>query len=425
MSSASGDLPGSVPSTPQPDAAVAAGSGGLGAGAATAACGAGAGLLDSLCSEGIDALGAQLAVSVDGCVPVCATVGLQVGERPLRDRYLFNVWCATKPVSAVVLLRLLEDEGLSLDLPLSAAGDQFSGPLTITFGRLLNHSCGLRHPDMVTAKLMPWTEAVAKARSLRSEAPLEVFSEFSSAVIIADLVDALSGSTERTAEQQMLDGNDLADDIVYRVSDEALREPLEHLGFYLLGLPALARPLYSDAMPAMSQCNRRELGAFANARGLCGFYRVVGQALRGESAPGFPSGGFLTDALANHRRARGFDETLQKDCSFAAGFMVGLSDHGYGEMPGPDAAGHSGLMGSPFGWYDPQRRLAASVILNGMAGGVQDSDYWRPRIVDTISRAVDDHMSLPDPAPAPQLQSRSKHRRRSRRHARDSDADAM
>ena len=247
---------------------------------------------------------------------------------------------------------------------------------------------------------MKWTEAVAAARAQRIQVPFEAFSEFSSAVIIADLVDTLSGATGRSIEQQLLDDNDLEDDIVYGVSDEALDEPLEHIGFYLLGLPTLARPLYCDALPIMSQRNRRVLGAFANARGLCGFYRLVGQALRGECPPGFPSREFLLDALLNYRRARDFDETLQKDCSFAAGFMVGLSDHGYGVTVGPEAVGHSGLMGSPFGWYDPQRRLAASAILNGMASGVQDSDYWRPRIVDTINRAIDNHLSSMDPAPA-------------------------
>lgn len=422
MTALSSDRPRSVSSAAHLEAVVVDSHRKLGAEAADAACRAGAAMLNSLCSEGVDALGAQVAVSVDGCAPVCTTVGLQVGERPLRDRHLFNVWCASKPVTAVVLLRLLEDEGLSLDLPLSVAGEQFGGPQFITFARLLNHSCGLRHPDMVEANLMKWTDALAAARALRTEMPFEAFSEFSSMVIAADLVDSLSGPTGPSAEQRLLDDNGLADDIVYRVSDEALSEPLEHLGFYLLGLPAMARPLYSDALPAMSQRNRRVLGAFANARGLCGFYRLVGQALHGKSPPSFPSSRHLHDALTNHRRAHGFDETLQKDCSFAAGFMVDLSDHGYGATIGPEAVGHSGLMGSPFGWYDPQRRLAASAILNGMAGGVQDSDFWRPRIVDTINRAIDEHAtdehaSSRDPAPVPEPERRSRSRWRSRRRA--------
>ena len=422
MTGTCGNAPGSVSGASLHDAVV--GSRESGAHAAAAACEAGAGLLESLCVEGIDALGAQLAVSVDGCVPVCATVGLQVGNRPLRDRHLFNVWCASKPVSAVVMLRLLEGAGLSLDLPLNAAGEQFDGPPMVTLGRLLNHSCGLRHPNMAEANLMKWTEAVAAARALRTEVLFDVFSEFSSAVIVADLIDVLSGATARSAEQQLLDDNSLADDIVYGVSEKALNEPLEHIGFYLLGLPTMARPLYCDALPTMSQRNRRVLGAFANARGLCGFYRLVGQALRGKSPTGFPSSEYLQDALTTHRRARAFDETLQKDCSFAAGFMVDLSDHGYGTTIGPEAVGHTGLMGSPFGWYDPQRRLAASAILNGMASGVQDSDYWRPRIVDTINRAIDDHTPsnhaidngvVPhEPAPAQQPEGRIKSRWRKR-----------
>ncbi len=423
MTGSCGNAPGSVSDAPQRDAVAASLE--PGADAAAAACGAGAKWLESLCAEGLDALGAQLAVSVDGCAPVCATVGLQVGERPLRDRHLFNVWCASKPFSAIVLLRLLEDADLSLDLPLSAAGEQLSGPQSITLGRLLNHSCGLRHPNMVEANLMKWTEAVTAARAQHTDVPFEAFSEFSSAVIVADLVDSLSSAAEPSAEQQLLDDNGLDDDIVYGISDEALTEPLEHIGFYLLGLPTQARPLYCDALPIMSKRNRRVLGAFANARGLCGFYRLVGQALRGESPTGLPSSEYLHDALTSHRRTRAFDETLQKDCAFAAGFMIGLSDHGYGATVGPEAVGHTGLMGSPFGWYDPHRRLAASAILNGMARGAQDSDYWRPRIVDTINHAIDDYTSSSraidesasshDPAPAPQTEDHIRRRWRIRR----------
>ena len=400
MTGSCGDAPASVSGESQRAAVISGAE--PGADAAAAACAAGAGFLESLCAEGLDALGAQLAVSVDGCDPVCATVGLQLGKRPLRERHLFNVWCASKPVSAVALLRLLEDAGLSLDLPLSAAGEQFAGSPILTFGRLLNHSCGLRHPDMVEANLMKWTEAVTAARSQRTTIPFTAFSEFSSAIIVTDLIDALSDDTAPHAEQQLVDANGLDADIAYGVSDEALSEPLEHLGFYLLDLPAQARPLYCDALPIMSQRHRRILGAFANARGLCGFYRLVGQALRGERPPGFPTSAFLRDALARHRRALDFDETLQKDCSFAAGFMVGLSDHGYGATVGPEAIGHSGLVGSPFGWYDPQRRLAASAILNGMATGVQDSNYWRSRIVDTINRTIDHRTLSNDPvSPTP------------------------
>ena len=412
MTGSCGDAPYSATGPSPRDAVVSSAQ--PGADAAAAACSAGAELLESLCVEGFDALGAQLAVSVDGCDPVCATVGVQLGERPLRERHLFNVWCASKPVSAVVLLRLLEDAGLSLDLPLSAAGEQFRGPLHVTFGRLLNHSCGLRHPDMVEANLMKWADAVGAARAQHTEVPLEAFSEFSSTVIVTDLIDVLSDTTTPSAEQRLLNDNGLADDIVYGISEEALSEPLEHIGFYLLGLPAQARPLYCDALPILSRRNRRTLGAFANARGLCGFYRLVGQALRGESPRGFPSGRFLREALNGHRRARSFDETLQKDCAFAAGFMVGLSDHGYGATIGPEAIGHSGLMGSPFGWYDPQRRLAASAILNGMASGVEDCDYWRPRVVDTINRALDDHISPHDPAPESQPRTKSRWSRRRR-----------
>ena len=335
------------------------------------------------------ATGAQLAVSTDGGAPHCTAVGAQVGERPLLDRHLFNVWCASKPITAVMLMGLVEDAGRSLGDPISASGDDPSPALRLTLGSLLNHTSGMRHPDMVTANLMPWNEAVVAARRSGPVPPFEAFSEFSAGVITADLIEALSGTDMTTAAGRFLAVNGLDGDITFRVPDSAIERPLDHLGFYVVDPRGLARPLYCDASAALAVSNRHVFGAYANAAGLCGFYRRVGLVLAGESQPGFPSPEFFTDAISRHGRGRVWDETLKKECDFAAGFMTSLRDHGYGAAVSPEAVGHTGLMGSPFGFYDPRRGLAAGAILNGMSTNSQDSDYWRSQLVDTLTRAAD------------------------------------
>ncbi len=356
---------------------------------AGAAAIAGADMLADMCIERMFATGAQLAVSVDGSATVCATVGSQVGDRPLQDAHLFNVWCASKPVSALILMQALEDAGLSLTTSTANIYTASASMVGVPVGSVLNHSCGLRHPDLVTANLMPFEDVLSQARSAQAEPDVPAFSEFCASVITADLIKALSGRNIEHAIGDFLNTHELASDFTFDVSDEALEHPLDHFGFYITGLPVLARPLYSDAVAGIAQHNRHIMGAYANAKGLCEFYRLVGIVLRGTPLAGFPTPLYLNEALQFHRRARSYDKTLAKTCSFAPGFMTDLADHGYGPEISPDAIGHTGLVGSPFGCYDPHRKLAVAAVVNGMTADPRDGDGWRSNLITTICQTID------------------------------------
>ena len=355
---------------------------------ATAAVQAGLQLLSDICADRRYATGAQLAVSVDGGVTACATVGLQVGDRPLKHDHLFNVWCASKPIPAIVLMGLLENAGLPLATPVSEIDVRHGNAIEASVGSLLNHSCGLRHPDLVTTNLMSFDDALSRARNIQDTAA-PAFSEFAAGVIVVDLIEALAQRPALSVIGDLLETHKLNADITFRVGDELLERPLKHFGFYITGLPVLARPLYSDALAGMAQHNREVMGAYLNARGLAEFYRLTGMVLNGVRLAGFPTAEYLNDAVDNHRRARGHDRTLRKCCSFAAGFMTELADHGYGSTISPRAIGHTGLVGSPFGAYDPDRRLAFAAILNGMTAAPEDCDHWRSDLIDAICEAVD------------------------------------
>ena len=364
---------------------------------AGAAAKAGADMLTDMCTERVYATGAQLDVSVDGSVTVCAAVGSQVGDRPLQDDHLFNVWCASKPVPALILMELLGEAGLSLTTPTAEIDTGSASVAGAPVGSVLNHSCGLRRPDLVTANMMPYEDALSQARRLHAEPTVPAFSEFTAGVVIADLIKSLSGRDIENAVDGFLNSHELAGDFTFGVSEEALERPLDHLGFYITGLPTLARPLYSDAVAGIAQHNRHIMGAYANARGLCEFYRLVGLVLQGTPLAGFPTPSFLKTAIDSHRRARDYDKTLNKMCSFAAGFMTELADHGYGPAVSPEAIGHTGLVGSPFGCYDPHRKLAVAAVVNGMTADPQDADRWRSDLITTICQTIDDTADPADP----------------------------
>ncbi len=343
--------------------------------------------LTQICSEGVFASGAQLAVSVDGEAPSIATVGTQLGEIPLRDEHLFNVWCASKPVPAVVLMTLLEQHGVSLDDRLAEIAERFPADCDLTIGQVLCHNAGLNTPHVVSANLMPYERAAEISRELRSSQPMATFSEFAASVVVSDLIEALSGRQAQDTLAEFLHNSDLARDVTFCVAEDLLDDPFEKFGFFLLGQPQRCVPMLHDALPAVAQLRRDVLGAYANARGLCSFYRLVGKVLHGEAVKGFPSPDYFAQALT-HRRGSVLDAELQKSCDFAAGFMVDLSDHGYGAGVSPAAVGHTGMMGSPFGWYDPATRVAAAVIVNGFSLSVDDYDGWRPQLIAAIGEAA-------------------------------------
>ncbi len=68
--------------------------------------------------------------------------------------------------------------------------------------------------------------------------------------------------------------------------------------------------------------------------------------------------------------------------------MINLSEHGYGDRISRDAIGHSGILGSPFAFFDPECGLAAAVILNGVSTSQADVDYIRPALVSTLVEAT-------------------------------------
>lgn len=73
-------------------------------------------------------------------------------------------------------------------------------PVGAPVGSLLNHSCGLRNPDLVTANLMPYEDALAQARIQQAATGVPAFSEFTAGVIVADLITTICQTIDDTAD---------------------------------------------------------------------------------------------------------------------------------------------------------------------------------------------------------------------------------
>lgn len=342
--------------------------------------------LENLCEEMIFATGAQLAVSVGGRPPDVVATGEQLSGRPMTDQLVFNVWCASKPVVALAALGLFEADGIDLDQQLSSiAPDTFPDHPGLTLRRVLNHTAGLNDPTMVQAYLMGNAQAAAVAREYNVSDDKNVsYSEYGAAVALVDLIERLSGESAEVYLNEFVAANGLEEMIRFRLDDGAVADPLDHIGFYVVGLPHRRIPLFHDALPVIAQSYRPMVGAYASATGLCEFYRLVRRILvdDDQGAPMCPSQAYFAAAVRDGRRVGStYDQLMFKECDFTAGFMTDLATHGYGDRVSPMAIGHTGMLGSPFGFYDPDADVCGGVILNGLSTSQEDTVFWRPHVV--------------------------------------------
>ena len=227
---------------------------------------------------------------------------------------------------------------------------------------------------------MPHDEA--RERALACTATGETaYSDYVATVLLVDMVEHLRGTSAASALDDLVRDNRI-DSIRYEFDTNELADPLATFGFYGRRTGGRTIPLYHDATANIANANRAIFGAYATTKGLCTFYRRVGGLLRGDPKPHFPSPEFLTSSLReNHRR--GYDTYFNKDCEFSCGFMRCLDDHGLSGLS-PSTIGHTGVMGAPFGFYDPDQDLAVSVILNGLPSSESELQSWK----DVISEAL-------------------------------------
>lgn len=341
-------------------------------------------LLDELCAEGLYARGIQASVAVgqEGVVTSLA-VGENVPGHPLTSDHLFNVWCASRPILVCTFLREAELAGIVPDQPVGSVVREVGPELAaVSWCSALCHRAGLTSPSLLEASLMPTSVAIRMALEARPTGH-PGYSDFVLNVLLVKAIEALTGYSADVAIARHLEGLALTDLIKCGLDSDDLSDPLSHIGFYTYGLPGQPVPLYHDAIESVA-CRHRDLfGLYASAEGLARWYWSLGSAILGRDMPAMPSRSEL-DRWLSCRRGDQFDYVLQRECDFACGLMVNLHGHAFGDDVGSSSVGHSGVMGSPFGFFDPDRNLAAAVIVNGLQPGQTDLDYLRPLLVKGV-----------------------------------------
>jgi CubicO group peptidase (beta-lactamase class C family) len=330
--------------------------------------------------EGMDAglhIGAQVYVSLCG-----ETVGdLAVGEArpglPMSPGTLMAWFSAVKPVTAVAVAQLWEQDRLSLDDPVSAYLPAFgcNGKEAITVRHLLTHTGGFRTADYDMTD-PGWEQTIARI----CEAPLEPgwvpgeragYHIETSWYILGALVQHIDG---RPFGQYVRE----AVFVPLGMPDSWLGLPEDMAGGYAGRIGQLQatdgpepQPYFLDCAARRRRCSPGS-GGYGPIHDLGRFYEGMLGTTPGEK-PQILTRETIEAITARHRQGMR-DETFGYVYDWGLGFMVdsrmharGKRAYDFGAHASPRTFGHGGFQ-CAMGFGDPEHGLAVAWVLNGLPG---------------------------------------------------------
>ncbi len=336
-------------------------------------------LLNQQIQEGLQP-GAQLCVAVDGKIVVDFAVGEAVvdsGVRLTRDSVM-PLFSSAKPITAVALGVLVDSGRLDFDDPIATHIPEFAahGKSAITIKHVMNHTSGLA-ADVLANVETTRAAVIARlsaSRTIEGWIPGERSAYIPTAGwhLLGEVIERASGSSFEAFVQDFVLSPLKMCDTFPRLDPELA----ERLGGRL-GLMHDSRhlPMTVSAYYAPEQLGRyvRPGSSFhGTARDMVRVYSMLWNNGVSNDGEQIISGEAVT-ALTARPHDGMKDETLGVVMDRGLGFFIDSQRHsaavpyGYGTSASPLTFGHGGKESS-VGFADPERRLAVSLIFNGMPG---------------------------------------------------------
>lgn len=323
-------------------------------------------------------MGGQLRLELGGEVVADAAFGDARPGEPMRREHRMLWMSSTKPVAAIAVAKLWEQDRLGLDdrvaihIPEFAAG----GKERVTIRHLLTHTGGLRMLDTGWPAL-GWDGIVAKVCAQRLE-PNWVpgrkagYHLASSWFILGELVRRIDGRPfERYVREELF--------LPIDAGDCWVGMPEEELATH----PGLVAPMYDvstagdgDLRPN-SATNGARLTVPSPGGNGCGPIGQLARIYRMLAAGGAIDGRRIlrpqtVEALVARHRVGMLDATFRTKLDWGLGFIVNSAHYGdpaipygYGPHAGPRTWGHSGARSST-AFHDPDAGLTVALAVNGM-----------------------------------------------------------
>ena len=317
---------------------------------------------------------------------------------------VFNIFSATKPVTAMLALRLVERGELSLDDRVADFIDGFErhGKQGVRIRHLLNHRAGLwRTPaHCANVQILPhWNKIVEEMRDLKPESPPGkelAYHALTAGFILAEVIQQVTGKSLRTSlhteirkplgfnsctfgvEERSL--SDVAVDSVTgpRTPHAISRILTESLG---VDLPGLAR-VSNDPRYRTSVVPSGNLMSTPNEA--CRFFECLRRGGELDGTRVFrPDTVRLATRAQNHRE---LDRVIRFPMRYGLGFMLGDEPFSLYGHETPHAFGHLGFSQILL-WCDPERELSVAFINTGKPLFTLEFVVWRD-ILNTIAAEI-------------------------------------
>jgi CubicO group peptidase (beta-lactamase class C family) len=318
-------------------------------------------------------LGGQIHLEHGGETVADAAFGEARPGEPMRREHRMLWMSSTKPVAAIAVAKLWEDERLELDDPVAHHIPEFAagGKERVTIRHLLTHTGGVRMLDTGWPAL-GWDGVVAKVCAQRLEPRWEPgrkagYHLASSWFVLGEIVRRLDGRPfERWVREELFEPLGAADCWIGMPEAQAMDAriaPMFDSGAAGLTENGATRPdRLTVCSPGGNGCG--PIGQLALV------YRML--ARRGELGGRRFLRPQTIEALVARHRVGMVDATFRTKLDWGLGFIVNSAHYGeaavpygYGPHAGPRTWGHSGARSST-AFHDPDAGLTVALAVNGM-----------------------------------------------------------
>ncbi|MYA44177.1 MAG: beta-lactamase family protein [Gemmatimonadetes bacterium] len=347
------------------------------------------GALERVLRRRLHAVGGQAAVFVDGELVAAVAAGVTGSGTPMQSDHLHHVFCLLKPLPFLALAAVVEQAGFGPDDPLEDIVDLSEWvPSGLTVRSLGSHADGLSDPSG-----WQWFMTRPADRSdLLAKMKLEgepAYSDLVGPLVADEAIQRITGvNAAAHVTETLLKPLGLDDHIFFTGETSALgagRLQCVVKGLPLRAIPMISTHLTSSVDPDLTSF---AVGGPATMTGVAAFYAAVGEVLSGRPISGLPTPELLADLTAPKHLA--YEPTTKRYALWAGGLIHSLPRVNISHIAGPASVGHIGGIASGNAVYDPTRRAAVALFLNGVSTNFDESAQTRLESMDRILGAIPD-----------------------------------
>jgi CubicO group peptidase (beta-lactamase class C family) len=334
--------------------------------------------------------GLQLAVHHPDTGTLVVNAGSDALAAPVVTGTLHSVFCAGKPLMALVIASFIAEDVIGLDTTVGQVIREAHGTAVggLSVRDLLTHRTGLYRFATPTGQLVPGSMRKAWLLSLDARpGHRQVYDDYVGSLLLQWLAEAVGGRPLRSLmHERVIEPLGLTGHVFCGFDRQSFDQHRARIGVdaVILNRPV---PGLMPRSPRAALDVRASLSVYATMRGMAELYTQLGSAVAG-AASSVPAAMVPVVQTMIEPGDAVHDPVLRRRCSFGLGFMTDLSSHDFGRDLTRESFGHAGYAASTAAFHDPVTRLTVAVHWNAIIEPQVAASVRRPRLIDHITEVV-------------------------------------